>query len=233
MKNLKQLTNITLAALTMAGATLTLATTAGTAYAQVAGSTTVGVTLTESAQLALGWSVKKSLLGKVIYNDTGAKVGKVEDLIISPDKNLSYVIVGAGGFVGIGRHDVAIPVSQIKDQGGKLVMAGATQDTIKSMPPFEYANDSARRDKFVAAADQDIAKAKTKLAELQKSATTASGDAKAKLDQQIVGLQLDLKSAEAKLTDMKRAGAKRWKEFEADVSAATARLRKWLEPAAT
>jgi sporulation protein YlmC with PRC-barrel domain len=233
MKNLKQVRNITLAMLVLAGATLTLITTTGTAWSQVAGSTTVGVTLTESSQLALGWSVKKSLLGKTVYNDSGAKVGKVEDLIISPDKNLSYVIVGAGGFVGIGRHDVAVPVSQIKDQGGKLVMAGATKDTIKSMPPFDYADDSARRNQFVAAAEQDVAKAKAKLADLQKKTATATGDTKAKLDQQIVGLQLDLKSAEAKLTDMKRAGAKRWKEFEADVNAATARLRKWLEPAAT
>ena len=38
---------------------------AGTATAQVAGgTTTVGVSVSESTQLAMGWSVKKSLLGK-------------------------------------------------------------------------------------------------------------------------------------------------------------------------
>lgn len=52
-------------------------------------------------------------------------VGKVQDLIISPDANVSYVIVSAGGFVGIGRHDVAIPVTQIQGPSGKLVMTGA------------------------------------------------------------------------------------------------------------
>jgi hypothetical protein len=57
----------------------------------------------------------------------GEKVGKVEDLIISPDKSVSYDIVGAGGFVGIGRHDVAIPFAQIHDQAGKLVMPGGDQ----------------------------------------------------------------------------------------------------------
>ena len=45
---------------------------------------------------------------------------------------------------------------------------------------------------------------------------------------QITGLQLDLKAAEGKLADMQRAGANRWKEFESDLNAATARLRKWL-----
>ena len=105
--------NITLvAALASAG----LFTTIGTSQvgAQVAGSTTaVGVSLDESTKLAMGWSVKKSILGKAVYNDHNQKVGPVEDLIISPDRNLSYAIVGAGGFIGIGRHDVAIPVSQI------------------------------------------------------------------------------------------------------------------------
>ena len=40
-----------------------------------------------------------------------------------------------------------------------------------------------------------------------------------------------LRAAEAKLTEMKQASAKRWKEFEAGVSAATARLRKSIETA--
>jgi sporulation protein YlmC with PRC-barrel domain len=92
----------------------------------------------------MGWSVKKTLMGKTIYNDAGVKVGKVEDLIISPDKNVSYLIVGAGGFVGIGRHDVAIPVSQIQDKAGKLVLPGATKDTIKGMPEFAYAKDAGK-----------------------------------------------------------------------------------------
>ncbi len=46
-----------------------------------------------------------------------------------------------GGFLGVGRHDVAIPVSQIKQQSdGKFILAGATKDALKAMPPFEYAN---------------------------------------------------------------------------------------------
>ena len=102
------------------------------AQAQVAGGTTTAtVSITESTQLAAGWSVKKTLMGKTLYNEAGDKVGKVEDLIISPDKNVSYVIVGAGGFIGIGRHDVAIPVAQIQDRGGKLVMAGVNAATAR------------------------------------------------------------------------------------------------------
>lgn len=105
------------------------------ARAQVAGMAT---SVTESTKEAVGWSVKKTLLGKTVYNDADRKVGKVEDLIITPDKNVSYVIVGAGGFVGINRHDVAIPVTQIQNKAGKLVLSGATKESIKAMPEFVY-----------------------------------------------------------------------------------------------
>lgn len=224
----KNLSRLALAAITVVG----VLGSAAPAAAQVAGgTTTVDTSVTEVTRLALGWSVKKTLLGKSVYNDAGQKIGKVEDLIISPDKSVSYVIVGAGGFVGIGRHDVAVPVSQIQDKAGKLVMSGATKDTIKGMPGFAYATDTTRRDQFVAATDKDIAKGKAALASLEKKAGAAAADAKARIDVDISALQLELKSVETKLAEMKQANAMRWKEFEADVSAATARLRKSVDKA--
>lgn len=220
----KQASHVALAALVLVGGFAG----ATTASAQVAGGTT---SLVETTQLALGWSVKKSLMGKPIYNDAGTKVGKVEDLIISPDKNLTYVIVGAGGFVGIGRHDVAVPVSQIQDHAGKLVMAGATKDAIKAMPQFAYVNDSAKRDLFIATAEKDIARGRTRQAELEQRAGVAATEAKGKINGEIATLQADVKSAEARLDEMKGATAARWKEFEVGVSAATAKLRKSIETA--
>ncbi len=205
---------------------------AGPVLAQVAGATTtVGVTVTESTRFAMGWSVKKTLMGKSIYNDAGQKIGRVEDLIISPDKSVSYVIVGAGGFVGIGRHDVAVPVTQIQDQSGRLVMAGATKDTIKALPAFDYASDTTTRDRFVANAEKDIAKGHAKLTDLEKKGAAAATDAKVRIDAQIVALQGDVKAAEGKLAELKTATANRWKEFEAGVSAATARVRKSIQTA--
>lgn len=202
-----------------------------TAIAQVAGSTVLGVSTTEVTQVAMGWSAKRSVLGKTIYNDTGAKIGKVEDLIIDPERNVSYVIIGAGGFIGIGRHDVAVPVGQVKNIAGKLVMAGATKEMVKAMPQFEYASATSGRAQFVKAAEDDIAKGKTKVAELQKKTSAAAAEAKAGLTQQVNAVELELKATEVKLGEMKSASAARWKEFEAGVSAATARLRKSVETA--
>jgi len=105
--------------------------------AQVAGSTLVSVA--EMRELATGWSAKKQILGKDVYNDTGQKIGKIDDLIIAPDKSVSYAIVGVGGFVGIKEHNVAVQVGQFKQQDGKIVLPGATKDLLKASPKFEYA----------------------------------------------------------------------------------------------
>ena len=113
----------------------------GNTAAQVAGSTTVGVTAAELKQVILGWSAKKKLLGKNVFNETNEKLGKVEDIIIAPDKSVSYVIIGTGGFVGLRKHNVAIPMGQIQEKNGKLVLPGATKEAVKALPPFEYTKD--------------------------------------------------------------------------------------------
>ena len=105
----------------------------------VAGGSVLGVSVTELATVVNGWSVTKQIIGKDVYNDKGEKVGKVEDLIVSPEKAISYAIIGAGGFLGIDRHDVAIPVNHFKMVEGKITLPGATKDAIKAMPKFQYA----------------------------------------------------------------------------------------------
>ncbi|MGO9993018.1 MAG: PRC-barrel domain-containing protein [Steroidobacteraceae bacterium] len=107
--------------------------------AQVAGSTLIGVASAEMRDVTLGWSAKRQVLGKPVYNDKNERIGKIDDIIIAPDKAVSYAIIGAGGFLGVDRHDVAIPVSQIKLQDGKLVLPGASKQVLEAQPNFEYA----------------------------------------------------------------------------------------------
>ncbi len=109
------------------------------AMAQVAGSTRLGVSVEEIKIVASGWSAKKQILGKTVFNENNEKVGKIDDLIVAPTGELSFVIIGAGGFAGVGRHDVAIPVQQIQLQDGKFVLPGATKAAVKALPKFEYA----------------------------------------------------------------------------------------------
>ena len=116
----------------------------GNALAQqqtpVAGTTTtvVGVSADELVTVVKGWSAKKQVMGKDVYNDKNEKVGVVEDLIVAPDKAVSYAIIGAGGFLGMGKHDVAIRMNQFKLVEGKFTLPGATKEAVKAMPAFQY-----------------------------------------------------------------------------------------------
>ena len=118
-----------------------LLSSAGTSFSQepVAGSTTLAVSVAELRSVATGWSAKRQIIGQTVYNDQGEKVGAVDDVIIAPDKSLSYAIIRAGGFLGVAKHDVAVPVDHFTLDQGKLVLPGATKDALKAAPSFEYA----------------------------------------------------------------------------------------------
>lgn len=85
-----------------------------------------------------GFSAKKTFLGKSVYNDEKKKIGTITDLIIAPDTSLAYVVIGAGGFVGLGRHNVAVQTSELRFDAGKFVLPGATKESLKAAPKLEY-----------------------------------------------------------------------------------------------
>ena len=116
----------------------------GQGRTQVAGSTTIGVSQEEMKVVATGWSAKKDIFGKAIYNDKNEKIGTVDDLIVSPDRTVTFAIVGVGGFVGMGKHDVAIPVKNLKGEG-KLMLPGATKEALKALPEFKYTPQSQKK----------------------------------------------------------------------------------------
>jgi sporulation protein YlmC with PRC-barrel domain len=98
----------------------------------------IGVTADELVTVAKGWSAKKQIMGKDVYNEKSEKIGVVDDLIIAPEKAVSYAIIGTGGFLGMDKHDVAIPMNQFKMEDGKITLPGATVDAVKAMPTFQY-----------------------------------------------------------------------------------------------
>jgi len=108
------------------------------AHAQVAGSQPLSVTVEQSNALLQGWSVKKSVLGKTVYNDQNVKIGTIRDLVVDPSGSLSAAIIAAGGFLGVAVHDVAVPIGLLNIRDGNFYLAGATKDAIKATPAFEY-----------------------------------------------------------------------------------------------
>lgn len=196
-------------------------------HAQVAGtSAATGTQTVQTTQIAKGWSAKRSVMGQKLYNDSGEVVGKIKDLIVSPDENISYMIVSAGGFLGIASHDVAISIKEIKREKGRFVMAGANKSTVKAMPKFVYANNAFDRNVYVEHAEREIAQTQEKVRNLRIQISKAAAQSQVEMEKQLATLQADLKNAQDKLTELKRSTVDNWREFESEVNAALERLRQ-------
>jgi sporulation protein YlmC with PRC-barrel domain len=101
----------------------------------IAGVVPLGVTVAETALVTEGYRASK-LLHAPVFNDAGQKIGKIGDLVISPKGELMVAVVDVGGFVGLAKHHIAIPVRQFTQIHPKLVLPNATKESLKGLPEF-------------------------------------------------------------------------------------------------
>jgi sporulation protein YlmC with PRC-barrel domain len=66
------------------------------------------------------------LEGLDVYNQNNENIGDISELLVDSSGKIQAVIVGVGGFLGIGERDVAIPFDQIKFVNEPRAVATAT-----------------------------------------------------------------------------------------------------------
>ncbi len=93
----------------------------------------------EKVETITGLSVKDKIIGNTVVNEADEKIGNISDVVLATDGKVAHVIVGAGGFLGLGERDVAIPYDEITQNGDKWVLAGYTKDQLKALPKVEVA----------------------------------------------------------------------------------------------
>ena len=59
------------------------------------------------------WRASK-LIGLNVYNDANEKLGDVNELILDKDGKINAVVIGVGGFLGMGEHDIAVSMDKLK-----------------------------------------------------------------------------------------------------------------------
>jgi sporulation protein YlmC with PRC-barrel domain len=85
------------------------------------------------------WRASK-LVGVAIYGPDNKSIGSVNDVIIGKDGALKAVVIGVGGFLGVGAKNVAVPFSAISWMDTPPVTAATntatdTTGSIGSSPP--------------------------------------------------------------------------------------------------
>lgn len=85
-------------------------------------------------------SVAISQLKKMnLFDARGNQLGDVEHVLQAQDGK-RYIVVGVGGFLGIGEKHVLIPAENVVIRNNRLVTEGLTNDQVKTRPVFDRNN---------------------------------------------------------------------------------------------
>lgn len=126
------------------------------AHAQQTTTSTVAATDVDS-----GWRMTK-LMGLDVYNDAKEKIGDIDEVLIDEKGNVKSVVIGVGGFLEMGEHDVALPMEQLRfsetaangsattgssagagdDWAPDHATVSVTKEQLKAMPEFKLPADT-------------------------------------------------------------------------------------------
>jgi sporulation protein YlmC with PRC-barrel domain len=100
---------------------------------------TVQLVKVDVVKVSTGYRASK-VLGASVVNEAGDTVGKIDEIIIGSDGKAPFVVLSVGGFLGVGDKLVVLPYEQMRTDGKKIMLPGATKDSLKALPEFKYAS---------------------------------------------------------------------------------------------
>ena len=122
----------------LAGGAIVAAALAGPALSQ-GQPQTLSVMKIDPASLATGYRTSK-VVGSTVVNEANETVGTIDDLIVTPGDKVPFAVLSVGGFLGMGTKFVVVPYNSLQISDNKMVLAGATKESLKSLPAFKYSN---------------------------------------------------------------------------------------------
>jgi hypothetical protein len=99
---------------------------------------TAAIMKVDPATVATGYRASK-VVGSTVVNEANETVGTVDDLIVTPAEVVPFAVLSVGGFLGMGTKYVVVPYSALRFQDKKIVLPGATKESLKALPEFKYA----------------------------------------------------------------------------------------------
>ncbi|MGD9511277.1 MAG: PRC-barrel domain-containing protein [Geminicoccaceae bacterium] len=81
----------------------------------------------------------QSLLGVDVSNGEDT-IGEVSDLVVTEDGRVEAIVVGVGGFLGIGQKRVALDWDSVKmteQDGSRAILVAATREQLEDMPRYK------------------------------------------------------------------------------------------------
>ncbi|MER9584942.1 PRC-barrel domain-containing protein [Mesorhizobium sp. M0276] len=88
-------------------------------------------------------SIATNIIGETVYNGTGDNaetIGKVSDVVFDKNGQAKSVVIGVGGFLGVGTKNVAFDFDKLQwaeKNGDRWLVAQTTKDELKARPDFD------------------------------------------------------------------------------------------------
>ena len=79
------------------------------------------------------WRASK-LVGLAVYNESNERLGDINELLVDKSGKISAVILGVGGFLGVGEQNVAVSFDQLKFVEEPVRSASSTTSTTSTSP---------------------------------------------------------------------------------------------------
>jgi sporulation protein YlmC with PRC-barrel domain len=122
-------------------------TTAPATTDQSAAQTTMTTTkagassLTVSGIDANNVMMASNMIGTTVYSNNNENVGDINDIIIGKDGRVQGVVIGVGGFLGLGEKDVLIPLDRLQfsrdDNNNQRMVIADTKQDLENAPAFD------------------------------------------------------------------------------------------------
>jgi hypothetical protein len=107
---------------------------------QTASTDTTAAGQQEQALAAPSGLLASNLIGTTVYSQDDQSIGDINDIILSQEGQATQVIVGVGGFLGMGEKDVVLDMSKLQiaatDDGNVKVVTQTSQEELKNLPAF-------------------------------------------------------------------------------------------------
>jgi len=93
------------------------------------------------------------LIGASVRNDANERIGEINEIVLDKDGKIAAVVVGVGGFLGIGEREVALDFKSLRlerdtsamtESGANVIKVNATKDQLKAAPAWNW-NDRGDR----------------------------------------------------------------------------------------
>ncbi|MCP3721539.1 PRC-barrel domain-containing protein [Paraburkholderia sp. CNPSo 3272] len=92
-----------------------------------------------TVQSGTGFRASK-LVGSDVYDNSGSKIGAIDDIVLESPNQGAFAILSVGGFLGLGKHLVAVPFNDLRIDRKQIVLQ-VDKDQLKAMPEFNYAHE--------------------------------------------------------------------------------------------